>query len=177
MRKAALQLSIETIVTVIIAVTLLVFGIIFLRQIVGGASEIQDDLDQQTELELNRILERGDQLALPFNTQKLHRGESHLFGLGILNIGVSSQFSVSYIRLSNAADEKNRRITLTAAQLSEWFRYDTNPVTIGPNERHIANILVIVPDNAQSGTYIFNVEVTRDGTLYDRIKKIYVIVP
>ena len=178
-KNAVLQLPLNTIVTIIIAFTLLVIGIALLRQFVGGAEIIKEDLDQKTEDQLVSLLQQGQQVAVAFGTQTLKRGSSHLFGVGILNIQEKSVFALT-ISLSKAIDPSNTEFPLQLVRslnTSSWVRYSTAPFNLEKQEQQDSPVLISVPPNAPSGTYIFNVNVQRNAQPYDSIKKMYIIVP
>lgn len=185
--KKGLQLSINFIVIIIIAVVLLALGIALLNQFIGGAREIKAELDTRTETQLTELLTGGDQIALPFNRQTVRRGDAHIFGLGILNI---EEDDLSWFRVNisfSRAVEKDGITEIPASEVpsaDEWFRYDQEPFEIGFNEQRKEVIRLEVPTGVQSGTYVFNVRIfgavssdMAGEEQYDVTKKIYVNVP
>lgn len=178
-KRGAIQLTMGFLVTIIISIVLLALGILFLRQLVTGAEEIKLDLDQQTESQLASLLDQGQQIAIPFNTQTIRRGNSHIFGIGILNIQEQGIFELS-VTLSKAVDTANNEFpaqTIRNLNIPAWLRYDASGFQLNKNERQSIPLLIQIPTNAPSGTYIFNVQVKRNNEQYDTTKKIYVIVP
>ena len=86
MNKKGMELSITIVVTLIIAAMLLGLGIMLLKQIFGGAEQITEQLDARTEREIERLIQRENQIvAIPFNTKEAHKGEDVRFGIGIRN--------------------------------------------------------------------------------------------
>ena len=57
--------------------------------------------------------------------------------------------------------------------------YDSIPFALEKNQKHTQGILISVPKNAPSGTYIFDVKVSIEGEddPYGGVKKITVTVP
>ena len=170
--KKGIQLSMNFLVTIIIAIVILVLGILVLRQFIGGAEELKTDLDERTEAQLSNLLSAGQQVAVTFNTQTIKRGKSHLFGLGILNIGDDppNSFEISLTF-------KNTDAPAPYGDPGDWTRYNSESFSIERSEQHSEPVLIQVADDAPSGTYIFDVAVTKNGQLYDTIKKIYITVP
>ena len=158
--KKGIQLSINFLVTIIIGIVLLVLGILILRQFIGGAEEIKEDLDARTEAQLSNLLSAGQQVAVPFNSQTIRRGDGYLFGLGILNIldptppatTISFEIKASF-SIADAA------LPPDVEHPDEWLRYNRESFDLRKSEQHSEPVLIQVPKNAQSGTYIFNVEV------------------
>lgn len=183
-KKAAIGLAINTIVVVVIAMVILASGIVLMRNMIGGAEDIKTQLDQQTETELERLLiDEGKKVALPLHTTILFAGESHVFGLGILNIGETDKFFIT-VTISKILDRNEDDVTSERSDYAEsWLLYDSEETTIAENEHLSLPILVDVPNDAKKGTYIYNVEVfdmnfeSPDPVLkYDNTKKFYVTV-
>src|SRR3989344_8163548 len=92
--KGAIELSMNMLVMIIISIVILTGGMVLLYKFIGGAEDIKSQLDTRTDSELERLLvDQGKQVALPLHTATVTRGESHVFGIGILNIGsVGNEF-------------------------------------------------------------------------------------
>ncbi len=179
MKRGALQLSMDFIVTVIISIALLGLGILLLQQFFTGATELKAEIDQQTEEQLGAELSKGQQISIPYNTQTIRRGSDHIFGIGILNINDPSIFEIQ-VALGKAFDKNNNELpgpTISNLKIDEWSRYEKEQIRLAKNERHITPLLIQIPKNAPSGTYIFNLKVLSNGQQYDTIKKLYIIVP
>jgi len=181
-KKAAIGLAIDTIVIVVIAMVILASGIVLMRNMIGGAEDIKTQLDVQTETELERLLiDEGKKVALPLHTVTLQAGESHVFGLGILNIGDIGDFYTT-VEISKIIDDGSGEEG-TADEAESWLLFDGSEFPIAENEHVSLPILVDVPTDAKKGTYIYNVEVYQVDMLgededgkYDNTKKFYVMV-
>ncbi len=167
MNKRGFELSVNFIVTLILAIVVLSFGIYFVRLIYEGSTEMKMVLDQQTEMELERLMDSGEKITLYPGRRTVDNGKMASFGLGVLNVvGGTETFKVKITSGMAGSD-------ITWVQTSE-----------GPNEfpLNIANnakkkILIGITPTSGSGTYVFNVDVEKsDGTPYDFTHKIYVEV-
>lgn len=179
-------MSLELLVIIILSLVILGFGLAFLYQLIGGAEQIKSELDAKTQAELERLLlDEGKKVALSLSTAALSRGETHVFGLGILNLDKESfgqEFTLA-VSLSKAVDEEGSPLPLLDApslDTSSWLLYNPGPFTLKDNEHRSEPILVKIPPDAPKGIYIFNVQVENcpDGscTVYDNIKKFTVVV-
>ena len=188
MKRGAIQLSMNFLVTIIIALTLLALGIVLLRQFVDVTVETQDELNEQTQDRIAELLKQGQQIVILFSTQTLRRGDSHLFGVGVMNIFEESTFELA-AGLSGAFHPDDTPLSpteLAQAKPSEWIRLDSERFTLKKNEDQSKTLLIKVPTTAPSGTYIYNVFVYRNpplsppydpSTLYDTVRKIVIMVP
>ena len=176
MKRGAIGLAINMIVIIILSIVILGLGIAFLQSIMGGANELKADLDTQTSNELERLMmDQNKKVAVPLNTASLFGGDSHVFGVGILNILDDRSFIIEIEQSKYIDPEEN--IDTTDSSAESWLLYNIDWIEIAQNDHHKEGILVSVPSDASSGTYIFNVQVKQDtGELYDNIKKFYVEV-
>ena len=188
MKRGAIQLSMNFLVTIIIALTLLALGILLLRQFVEVTVETQNELNEQTQNRIAELLNQGQQIVIPFSSQTLRRGDSHLFGVGVINIFEESTFELN-AGLSGAFHPDDTPLSpeeLAQAKPSEWIRLDSERFTLKKNEDQSKTLLIKVPTTAPSGIYIFNVMVYINppssppydpSALYDTVRKIVITVP
>ena len=179
-KKAAIGLSINTLVIVIISLVILGSGVTLLYKFIGSADSIKGSLDQRTNQELERLLvDQGRKVALPLHTKTLERGDTHTFGMGILNIGgVGDQFKIE-VGLVRYLDQ-GTIVDLTEEQkamvVNSWLLYNDQEINLEEAEHHKEAILVNVPNEALVGDYIFNVKVYVGAIQYGTTQKFYVTV-
>lgn len=177
-KKGAIGLSINVLVIIIISLVVLGLGISMLYGFIGGAKKIKGQLDSRTDSELERLLtDQGQQVALPLHTTSIFRGDSHVFGLGILNINsetTTSDFTIE-VELSRAIVENEEITTENLAERSvEWIVFNDEKITLAENEHKKEPILIEIPTDAPQAEYIFNVRVYLDDEQYGNTQKFYV---
>ncbi len=165
--KGAIELSVNMLVIIILSMVIFLGGVALLYKFIGGASDVQEDLDQRTKEELERLLiDEGKQVALPLQSAVLHAGEQEIFRLGILNIGEENPFKVE-ITLSKYINVEKHDQTNQIEQLSAginpttWFLYNKNSFLLKQNEAHTELLMVEVSKSAPKGQYIFLVQVKK----------------
>ena len=160
--RGAIGLSIETLVIIIISLVILSAGITLIYQFISGAEEIKAQLDTKTQDELERLLvSQGKKVALPLHLATVSRGDSHIFGLGILNTyDTTENFKIS-IRVNKVTDETKADVTsqVNSLNIAAWALYNTALVAIESNANTKEAILIQVPKDALKGEYIFVAEV------------------
>ncbi|MBU1622891.1 MAG: hypothetical protein KJ597_04940 [Nanoarchaeota archaeon] len=175
-KKAAIGLSMNVLVIFILSIVILAGGITLLYKFIGGAEEQQEILDQRTQQELERLLiDQGKRVALPFQTATLSRGDSHLFGIGILNIAESADFQVT-IELAKAIDDTETEMEADPDIVNQWMLFNDESFQIEQNQHVKELISVKVPTTAPNGQYIFNVRVMSDNKQYGNTQKMYVTI-
>ncbi|MEW5897087.1 MAG: hypothetical protein AB1668_05315 [Nanoarchaeota archaeon] len=158
-KQAALSLSMEVLVVIIISIVILVGGISLLYKFIGGAEDIKGELDRKTQDELERLLvDQGMRVALPLHAADVQRGENHVFGLGILNTFNSRQGFIIQIALKKVVDETQKDITsqVNSADVIKWALYNADPIFLDPVEHRKEPILINVPKDAIKGQFIFS---------------------
>jgi len=180
--KRAMELSINFIVMLILAIALFGFGLRFLGTFFSGGMKMQKALDDQTKRNIEALLSSGERVAIPLDNKEILRGENEIIGIGILN--VMSQ---------NPSDEFNILIECAGTNCLKTPPIPTylNKVTIQNNKQEMVKVLFNVGKKTPPGTYIFNVCIARAAEVascqvggyvlndfYDKsLHKIYIKVP
>ena len=174
-KNGAIELSVNLLVVIIISLVVLAGGIVLLYKFIGGAESIQTTLDARTEEELQQLLvQQGKRVVLPFHEATIPRGEQHVFGLGIMNIGVTENFLImvnpaKYLPIQGEPQEN--------PDIRSWILFNEESFSLGEQQQHAEGISISVPSGAVSGTYLFDVEVKKqNGERYGNIQKIIVVV-
>ena len=156
MNKRGIELSVNFLVMLILSLIVFMFGLYLVFQFFGTATELQTQLDEQTEKELQAMLISGERVALPKAQINLQRGKSYTFGLGILNtLGAEKEFSVNI--LTGPAYRGTEEITYTGE-----YGLATIPAktySIKNTEQRLLAIPVRVNQDAQIGTHTLDVRV------------------
>jgi len=178
-KRAALELSINFIVIIIISLVVLGMGIYLVNRFVSEASDIKEELDIETEKQIMGLLSSGDRVAFPINKKTIAKGHGEVFGLGIFNVLEGEKtFKVELaqgIFVEKGATESD----------DTWPSSGPVPIFIASrtrvieeNEQVVLSIPVKAPVGTPSGTYVINVNVKydTDNKEYGTPQKIYVIV-
>jgi len=154
----------NVLVVIIISLVILGMGVTMLYSFIGGASDIKTKLDAKTNAELERLLvNQGKMVALPLHVANIERGEMHLFGIGIMNIGdVGGEFYIK-VELSGVYNENDEEIT-NSVDISQWFLFNDEAIHIQEGDHVKESIGSIVPKDALKGQYIFAARVYTDSS-------------
>ncbi len=189
-KKAAIQLSANFLVMMIIAIVVFSFSIYFIKKVFTGAETTRNLYDQRIEKEIEKLLDDGSMIAIPFDKKTIYSGEFNTFGLGVLNVMNTANpdkdtFKIS-ITFNKAFDKSNTEIG-SPPDADSWLQ--TTQQTGGPithtlqikNNEQEKFLLGVAPTGAEPGTYIFDMVVCTDdenddndcydrgdGTLLDR---------
>ena len=166
-KKAALELSVGTIVIIVLAMTMLILGIVLIRNIMCGAINLVAVTESNVKNEIDKL----------FQSQG---GEVACIGEGEKTVTlVPGEFNTIYCAI-NAPKKANYEIsvksmhgnTLTENDLKEWVSGETYlKVDIAPGDDKPKKFLKLkVPANAPNDLVTIDVEVKKDGTLISSLQ-------
>lgn len=87
-KKAAMELSISTIVVIVLAMSMLILGLVLVRSIFAGAKYNVDGLNKNVEAEINKLFNEKNlktYIYLPNNQADVKKGSSFSLNFGIRN--------------------------------------------------------------------------------------------
>lgn len=168
-KQAAIELSMNFLVVIIISLVILAGGISLLYKFIASGEDTIIGIDDQTRMQIEQLLDDGSVVAMPYAAKTLKRGEDFVFGLGVLNI-------------KDTPDDAKLTFAVEVTEPGDSplsLLFDSAPFGLEKNQKHTQGILISVPPTAPSGTYIFDVKVSIKGEddPYGRVKKITVTVP
>ncbi len=175
LNKKAIQLSVNFLVVVILSLVMLGMGMFLLTQFFDFGEEIKDQISEKEEEAIEAALQQGELISIPLYSKTVEKGETELFGYGVYNVEVPSDFKIVDV---GGIDENGESFST-----DDWLVYDDSEFYLEKNEQKKGEIAVTVPDDAVIGTYVFTFEVKRkDGGDWERyplsnsVMKIYVKV-
>ena len=116
-KKAAMEMSVGTIVTIVLLMTVLILGLVLVRTIFKGAIENIDGIDQAVKAEINKLFSEDNSKKIviypPTRLITIQKGQDNLgFGFSIRNVDAdSAKFSYSI-----SAEETNCGMRLSEAE-------------------------------------------------------------
>jgi hypothetical protein len=176
MKNAALELSVNFIVIIIISIVVVALGIGLLYKVISQGQKYVCTYDQQTEADLFRRMCAEERVCVKamegkncnafFNGDEpgvIDNGATGIFSVGIENVGIDEKY------FSVVVDN-----TIAPAGYA-WPDNDPNyikslseaPFQLQQNAIKVAQVVIKMPKDAPSGQYVFNVLVCTDQTTSD----------
>lgn len=157
-KKAALELSIGTVVVIVIAITMLILGIIFVRNVMCGALGLTGDLNEKVKGEINKLF--GSTGA-----------EVQCIGSGGEPVKmIPGKLNIVYCGVK-ATEEATYKISLDAGSIAnwaqDWIEGDGEWTgTVAPGDDIPKKIIRFnIPAEAPERTLNFQLTVEKEGTL------------
>ncbi|MCS7134619.1 MAG: hypothetical protein NZ889_02060 [Candidatus Pacearchaeota archaeon] len=150
-KKAAFEMSISTIVIIVIAVVLLVLGLVFVRQIFGVGTRSVSQIDLQVRNQLQKMLgDEGKDITIYSKEVKVKPGTEFTTAFAARNPGGGSvtnlKYKVKLTRGNNDCVDKNGNI-------GDWFVIPARLETPQPFDSYdpdiaYGDIVLNIPKNA-----------------------------
>lgn len=155
--RKAMELSVNFIVTFILAIVVFGMGIMFARNIMSGGTE----LTQQTYEKFNQnidelVCSRGESICLSSSTKDIERGKIDSFSVAIKNDLKDRTTFKMEVTPSRAYNSDNTEMTLSTGGWNIDFMYDESEFSLEPGESRTIPVLVSPKRSAITGKYSYN---------------------
>ena len=148
-KKASLELSINAIVIIVLALTILGLSLGFARNLFMNIGQTSESITSQVKQQILDDLRTGNKkLSIPGPEMNMQRGQSQILGIGIKNTGVASMtFSINITCAAETSGSTDNPKFL----LSSSFN-------LGAAESDVYNVKVVAPSK-ELGTYLCTINV------------------
>jgi len=167
-KKAAMEMSVGTIVTIVLLMTILILGLVLVRTIFKTATTSIDGIDDAMRSQVQKLFAEDDNRKIviqPANREvSLKKGdEGRGFGLFIRNVGETSQFSYDL-----TAQETDCGLSLTEAEDLISLNKQRKAITIPGGNIMESGILVKfkIPETVPPCLIAYSVAVELEGKPY-----------
>lgn len=170
-KKAAIELSIGTIVIIVLAMSMLILGLVLVRTIFTGATYNVDSLNKNVEAEINKLFnERGGKtfIYLPNNEASVKKGTSFGVAFGIKNdVQGESEAGKFVYTVKSSSVQNGCRLTLQQAD-SYLILGATGSIDLLPGGEPKVRLVKVQPvESAPLCEISYDLIVTKDGQPYD----------
>ena len=177
-KNAAVELSVNFLVVIIITIVIFGFGIKFVYDLYSKADSLQGMTESEVDEKIgNLACDTSDIVCISADKKIIKKGSHDFFGVKIVNILDTPEFVVTVTKADPPGFKKDKSPILLADDhlILNW---KTRALSIPKNEERTIGVGVQVPKDAVTGTYIFNIRIeTKLGASYSRIQQIIVDVP
>lgn len=171
-RKGAIELSIGTIVVLVLAMSMLILGLVLVKNIFQGATYNVNTLNKNVEAEINKLFnDRGQKtvIYLPDNQAEIKKGESFGIAFGIKNTA-EGESGASLFSYDITASSVQTGCQLTLAQADSYISLGktASGLSLTPGADATYRIVRITPpDTAPLCEISYDLNVKKNGQPYD----------
>jgi len=174
-KKGAIELSIGTIVIIVLAMSMLILGLVLVKNIFSGATAVTDMTNAQLKDQVSRMFGEDSRLVAYPDTEHINvkGGELGEFGFGVKNLLEGSQAGTSFnYEVVVSDDDIQKNCGVSEREAEDW-------ITVGRSERleiptgeiETGRVRIEIPDGAKLCTFRYRVNVYgADNTIYDSVR-------
>lgn len=172
-KRASLNMSIEVIVVVVIAFTVLGLGLAFVKDQIGDISKTSSAVQEQISQQILDDLRTGNKkLSFPATKLSLETGEESVQAIGVKNtedheIMLTMEFEVKTAGgFDPFASEEEKTFTAGGNEVKATISWDNGPQSLKAGESRVFPVTITAP--SKSGNYLYKViltEITEEGAL------------
>ena len=169
-KKAAFELSITTMIVIVLAITMLIMGLVLIRNIFSGAKYNIDQLNDKVTGEINKLFTEEKEIVLYLANREAEVKQEESFGVafGIKNNiqGVAGQKEFSYEIISNDPDLE-AICGITKEEAESWiYPGRAGTFSVAPGEVYVGLARFNIPKGSPLCTVRYNLEVRADEEPY-----------
>jgi hypothetical protein len=172
-KKAAIELSVGTMVVIVLGVTMLILGLILITNIFRAGGEATDLISNNLKAQINKQFNKDDTRTIVYladNKAEIKKGEKSQFRFGINNIvkGESDAGSFTYQVKATEVGSTCSGLTEDKAESYIDIGKSGGPILIFPGaDTHEEPIILLPSENAPLCTIKYNIFVEKDNEIYD----------
>lgn len=161
-KRAAMELSVSTIVVVILAMAMLILGVILVRSIMCGAIGMTGEMNNKVSSEINKLFAGGHEVVCigeSDNVIPLSPNAQHIIWCSVKAPETAEyKFIITDVVVQGVSD----------ATLQKWILTEGLTARIAPGKDSPQKVLRLnLPDNAPEKPIIVNIEIEKDGEFLD----------
>ena len=159
-KKASLEISIQAIVIIVLAMTLLGLGLGFIRGLFKNISSTTEDVTEQVRQKILDDLITGDKkVSFPKTEVVVDKGGSDVLTVGVRNKkDATLHYKMRFTPISNPQGAS------FSVDNPSWFQFAQSQVyTLSAADAEVRNIRLSIPTGITSGSYFLTFDVLDDN--------------
>ena len=171
-KKAAMEMSMGTMVTIILLVVVLVLGIFFIQKIFFSGTNAIDAVDSQVQSEINKLFSKdeGQSLVIYPSSREvtIKRGSDPKgFAFSVRNKDGLDSHAFGYMVKSN--DVTSCKNTLTKSKADEFVLNGVCSISLGAGQTlDLARVVKFdIPEETSACTIVYTLNVKKDNADYN----------
>ena len=172
-RKGQMQMSVGTIVTIVLLMTVLILGLVLVRTIFSGAVENVSDVNQAVKSEINKLFSEDNSKKVVVypstRTITIKKGNTNLegFAFSIRNVETNAGEFIYTVSVNDPNIRQKCNVNVEEAE--GWIQAGkSGSVTIPPGDVMADPEFVRfqIPDNAPPCVIRYGINIKKDGQQY-----------
>ena len=160
-KKGSLEISIQAIVIVVLAMTLLGLGLGFIKGMFKNIGSIQEGVTQQIKEQILNDLRTGDsKISFPSSEVITGKGESQVIGVGVKNRKDSTLYYKMQFTGVSGPKTGGGTGPIDNTIIDNWFQFAKDTIySLQSSEAEVRSIRLEIPTQTLSGSYFMTFDV------------------
>jgi len=169
-KKGAIELSIGTIVIIVLAMSMLILGMVLVKNIFSGSSQNVLQMNDKVRDQINKLFveDKKTVVYLPNQIAEIKQNEDWGVAFGVKNLakGTADTASLSYtVEVSDP--DVLAKCGMTDRDIEGWIKTGrADEMTLSPGESYAGIVRFFIPENSPLCTVRFHIEVLKDRAPY-----------
>ncbi|MCD4771030.1 hypothetical protein K8R30_01270 [archaeon] len=169
-KRGAIEMSIGTIVVIVLAMSMLILGMILVKNIFSGASENVLQMNDKVKDQINKLFveDKRTVVYLPNQIASIDQNEDWGVAFGVKNLerGTAEAGRFHYDVTVSDPDVRTK-CGVDERTVESWVKTGrADDMTIAPGQSYFGIVRFFIPDTAPLCTVRFHIDVTKDGAAY-----------
>ncbi len=169
-KSGAIEMSVGTIVIIVLSMSMLILGMVLVKNIFSGASENVLQMNDKVKGEINKLFveDKRTVIYLPNQIAKIKQNEDWGIGFGVKNLqrGTAEAGRFRY-EVTVSDPDVRRKCEIGERDIENWIMTGrSDEMTIAPGQSYFGIVRFLVPEGAPLCTVRLHIDVTKDNTAY-----------
>jgi hypothetical protein len=169
-KSGAIELSIGTIVIIVLAMSMLILGLVLVQSIFSGATYNVEQMNNKVRDEINKLFVEDKKIVvyLPNQIAEIEQSEEWGIAFAIKNLaqGTAQAGRFNYETIVSDPDLRTK-CGVGELDVEKWITTGrADVITIGPGDTYYGVTRFFIPENAPLCTVRFHITVTLDNQPY-----------
>ncbi len=168
--KGALELSVGTIVVIVLAMSMLILGLVLVQTIFSGSKYNVEQLNEKVKGEIGKLFEEESKsvIYLANHEARVKQGDTFGVAFGFRNLETGSTDSPTFTYEVKASDISGcRGLTVQDAESSRWIPVGrTGSVELAPGASEYRIVRFSIPETAPLCILRYDIIIKQDGQTY-----------
>jgi hypothetical protein len=169
-KKGAIELSIGTIVIIVLAMSMLILGMVLVKNIFTGSSENVLQMNDQVKDQINKLFveDKRTVIYLPNQIAEIQQNEDWGVAFGIKNlIKGTAEPSRFHYDVTVSDPDVRTKCGVDERTIESWMKTGrSDNGAIAPGQSYFGIVRFLIPENAPLCTVRFHIDVTMDNVAY-----------
>lgn len=172
-KRGAIELSVGTMIVIILGVTMLILGLVLIRNISEQGGDIVNLVNKGAKAEINKLFNNEDTrivIYLSAGSVDVKKGKKYNVEFGIKNVvkGESEAGIFSYVVQASEVENGCKGLSLEKANkfIILGKQKSNIPILAGEEPKEF-NINIEIPEDAPLCSVAYDIIVKKDGRVYD----------